>query len=93
MFYIYILHSESANKYYIGYTEDTLRRLNEHNTSRHNTYTSKYRPWSISAVFAVSEKRSESMLCEQKLKKLKSRKVIIELIKHNGDVEFLFKFL
>jgi hypothetical protein len=33
MFYVYILYSESADRYYIGHTNDPERRLVEHNTS------------------------------------------------------------
>ncbi|WP_407674014.1 GIY-YIG nuclease family protein [Pedobacter sandarakinus] len=27
MYYLYILHSSTADKYYVGYTSDYLRRL------------------------------------------------------------------
>jgi hypothetical protein len=33
MFYVYILYSESADRYYIGHTNDSERRLIEHKTS------------------------------------------------------------
>ena len=31
MYFIYILYSESANKYYVGHTDNLERRLFEHN--------------------------------------------------------------
>jgi predicted GIY-YIG superfamily endonuclease len=34
MFYIYIIYSESADKYYIGHTNEPVRRLSEHKTER-----------------------------------------------------------
>jgi predicted GIY-YIG superfamily endonuclease len=41
--YIYIIYSESADKYYIGNTNDPLRRLKEHNEDIKNCFTSHYR--------------------------------------------------
>jgi putative endonuclease len=31
MFYTYVLQSESDKKYYMGYTKELKRRINEHN--------------------------------------------------------------
>ena len=45
MYYIYILYSRIADKFYVGYSDNPQRRLIEHNTKPFNTYTSKYRPW------------------------------------------------
>ncbi|RYE30299.1 MAG: GIY-YIG nuclease family protein, partial [Sphingobacteriales bacterium] len=42
MFYIYILYSPSADKFYVGYSTDPIRRLVEHNSTPHDTYTSKH---------------------------------------------------
>jgi len=57
MFYIYILYSESFNQYYVGSSENPWRRLNEHNTSKFNSFTSKYRPWILNAVFEAGSTR------------------------------------
>jgi putative endonuclease len=88
MFYVYILHSAQFDKYYIGSTDDPERRLTEHNTSTYHTFTSKYRPWILAAAFPVGETRNIAVRYERKLKSLKSRKIITELIQHNGDVNF-----
>ncbi len=88
MHYVYILYSAVADKFYVGSTDDPNRRLLEHNTSIHNTFTSKYRPWELKAVFAIGENRSLAMQYERKLKKLKSKQIILELIQHNGDIDF-----
>ncbi len=82
MFQIYILYSESADRYYIGHTEDIPRRLKEHNTADKNSYTSHYRPWILKGSFDVSESRGEARRVENYLKKLKSRKVIENLLEH-----------
>jgi putative endonuclease len=51
MYYIYILYSAVSDVYYVGYTSNYLNRLEQHNTSLHNTFTSKHRPWKLAAVF------------------------------------------
>ena len=88
MFYVYILYSAVADKFYIGSTDDPDRRLIEHNTSIHNTFTSKYRPWELRAAFAIGESRKLALQYERKLKKLKSKRIILELIRQNGDTDF-----
>ncbi len=89
MFYIYIIYSSSADKYYIGYSDDPNRRLVEHNTKPFNTYTSKHRPWILKAVFPISEDRGQAMKVERYSKKLKSRKIIEQLIEKQDCPEQL----
>ncbi|MEI8204098.1 MAG: GIY-YIG nuclease family protein [Bacteroidota bacterium] len=88
MYYIYILHSLQADKFYVGSSEDPNRRVMEHNTSPHNTFTSKHRPWVLVASFPVGETRAIAVRYERKLKSLKSKNIILELIRHNGDLDF-----
>ncbi len=59
MYYIYIIYSDSANLYYVGYTNDPKRRLIEHNTNPHNTFTSKHRPWVMKALFECGMSESQ----------------------------------
>ena len=84
LFYLYILQSESTGKYYVGYTTDPWKRLMEHNTAEHNTYTSKHRPWKLVALFKISESENEAIRIERFIKKQKSRTFIQMLI----DTEF-----
>ncbi|WP_366086116.1 GIY-YIG nuclease family protein [Hydrotalea sp.] len=79
-FYIYILYSSSYNKYYVGYTAEPWRRLNEHNTVPHNTFTSKYRPWVIAALFLCGENVNDAVRIERWIKQQKSRRLIEKLI-------------
>jgi putative endonuclease len=79
-FYIYILYSENANKFYIGYSHNPWKRLNEHNTVEHLTYTSKFRPWQLKAVFIAGENESEAIKMERFIKKQKSRVLLENLI-------------
>ncbi len=43
----YILHSKSADKFYVGQTSNLENRLLRHNHLSVNSYTSKYRPWQV----------------------------------------------
>ncbi len=76
MYYIYILHAALADKYYVGYTDNYVRRLQEHNFSEKNTYTSKYRPWVMIALFACGTDAGEAMKMEKFIKQQKSRRFI-----------------
>ncbi|NEU07500.1 GIY-YIG nuclease family protein [Flavihumibacter sp. R14] len=89
MFYLYILHSASSEKYYIGYTEDAEKRLFEHNHSERNTYTSKHRPWVLKKCIALGESRGVAMKIEKVVKKTKSRLVIERIITEVSTVEEL----
>ena len=89
MFYIYIIFSISADKYYVGHSDDPLRRLIEHNSSLHNTYTSKYRPWVLKAYFPVSDDRGQALIIEKYIKKQKSKKFIELLIEHKDNPDRL----
>jgi putative endonuclease len=80
MFYIYIIYSESVDKYYIGHTNDPSRRLEEHNTVIKNSYTFKFRPWILKGSFPTFFSRSEAIIMEKYLKKMKSRIFIENLI-------------
>lgn len=73
MFYIYILYSNKSDIYYVGYTVDIERRLEEHNLISENSYTSKHRPWKLEAVFEVGNSRSVAMKIEKHIKKQKNR--------------------
>jgi putative endonuclease len=76
MYYIYIIYSDSADLYYVGYTNDPQRRLIEHNTNPHNTFTSKHRPWIMKALFESGIFESDAIIIERFIKKQKSRKLI-----------------
>jgi len=64
MYYVYILHSEQADRFYIGHSNDPERRLIEHNTTDQNKFTKKYRPWEMLLSFEVSELRGKAMKME-----------------------------
>jgi putative endonuclease len=78
MFYIYILYSESFNRYYVGQCEDIAARLQRHN-SRGVPSTKPYIPWEMvyTEVFLT---RTEAMAREKEIKNKKSRNYIEYLI-------------
>ena len=72
--FVYILYSESHDKFYVGQTSDLGARLQRHNTGN-SKYTAPYRPWKM--IFSIEkESRSSAMQLEIKLKNLsKDRKI------------------
>jgi putative endonuclease len=90
MFYIYILFSRSADRYYVGHTPDVHKRLFEHNNpSRPDKYTAKYMPWEIMSYFPATDSRGEAMMIEKFIKKQKNRHFIENLILHKDDNDFI----
>ena len=83
MYYIYINYSQKSDLYYIGYSLDPFKRLEEHNSGNHSTFTSKHFPWKIAALFEAGESLGEVMKMERFIKKQKNRQFIELLIKDN----------
>ncbi len=44
---VYILYSLTAEKSYVGYTNDIGRRIREHNQDLQRSFTSRFRPWAV----------------------------------------------
>jgi putative endonuclease len=44
MYFVYILYSKQFDRYYIGQTNDTLQRINLHNSAKVPS-TASYIPW------------------------------------------------
>jgi putative endonuclease len=80
MYTLYILHSKTVNRYYVGYTNDVIRRLTEHNRIK-GKFTDTGIPWILVYSECFSTKK-EAMEREKYIKGRKSRKFIIELISH-----------
>ena len=75
---VYILHSLSKDRYYIGQTQDIEDRIIRHNSGR--SKSTKYGiPWKLVYKKEFGT-RSEAMIYENKLKSEKSKKYIDELI-------------
>jgi putative endonuclease len=56
MYYVYSIQSESnPDKYYVGLTTNTEKRLAEHNAGK-SIHTNKFRPWKINTYTAFADK-------------------------------------
>ena len=86
MYYVYILYSKTANKYYIGHSDDVQRRLSEHNDPLANKdkFCAKNGPWEIVYTEPDFITRADAMKREKQIKSWKSRKKIEELISANS---------
>lgn len=81
MFYIYIIYSKKADKYYVGQTDDIDSRLLAH-LSGISKYTAIANDWIL--VYSESfETRKEAINRENEIKRKKSRKYIEWLISKN----------
>ena len=76
MFYLYLLYSAKAKKFYIGYSSDPYKRLQQHLNNKGDKYTGKYNDWKLQAVFKISESRAEALRIEKFIKRQKSRKLL-----------------
>ncbi len=77
-FVVYILHSLSTDRYYVGQTNNMEDRLLRHNAGRSKA-TKVGRPWEV--VYTESyQTRAEAYNRELQIKSWKSRKAITELL-------------
>ena len=83
-FIVYILYSEKKNRYYIGYTHDSLpERIRKHN-SNHKGFTGGLGDWLL--VYQEKfEAKKLAMERESKIKSWKSRVMIEKLISNSGS--------
>ncbi|HRQ22618.1 MAG TPA: GIY-YIG nuclease family protein, partial [Anaerolineales bacterium] len=63
---VYILRSDTLQRFYVGSTESVERRLQEHNAGRSRS-TRNGAPWTLIRVESFST-RSEALLQERKIK-------------------------
>jgi putative endonuclease len=77
-YYVYIIHSQSNDKYYIGYSHNPNERLEKHNLGA-TTSTRTGRPWVLVYIDECKDK-SSAIRRESEIKRMKSRKYIENLI-------------
>ena len=78
-YFIYILYSETRNRYYIGSSSDPKERLIRHNAGA-TPSTKSGKPWKIVYTENYSSK-TEVLKRETYLKRMKSRVYIENLIR------------
>ena len=76
MYYVYLIYSETIDKYYIGQTNNLEDRLIRHNENRCRSTKNKG-PW-ILIGNKICNSRSEAVLLEHRLKKMKKIKRLKE---------------
>lgn len=83
MFFIYIIYSKEADKYYVGQTENIEDRLISHRSGI-SKYTSMADDWVL--LYSESfQTRNDAIRREIEIKKKKSRKYIEWLISIKTD--------
>jgi len=75
---VYILHSLSRNKFYIGYTANLSERIIRHN-QKSKGFTGASNDWNL-VYYELFENQSEAIKREKQIKSWKSRIKIQELI-------------
>ena len=80
--FVYIIKSKKTNAFYIGETDDLENRIHWHNNLKLNTNTTKSGiPWEF--FYTINcESRSQARKIEKHLKRMKSRKYLINLRKY-----------
>jgi putative endonuclease len=93
MYYVYILYSSKANKYYVGQTSNPWKRLEQHLDNTGEKFTGSYKDWELRAVFAVSENKGDADKIERFIKQQKSRKLIEKMLELDFKGEVILVFL
>jgi len=79
-FIVYILYSDSRNKFYIGYTSDLEERIRRHN-QKSKGFTGNVNDWEV-VYIEHFETKEQAHKRELQIKSWKSRIKIQELIKN-----------
>ena len=66
MYYVYLIQSKKNGQFYLGYTSDLRRRINEHNTGE-SIATKAYAPYKLVYYEAYGAKE-DAIAREKKLK-------------------------
>jgi putative endonuclease len=79
MHYVYILYSESKDRFYVGETAHLEGRLEQHNTGFYKNASTKVATDWINYLTLECEDRSQALKVESFIKRQKSRKFIQKL--------------
>lgn len=85
MYFVYVLYSESYQRYYVGMTHDLNQRLIEHNDGK-SVSTKAFKPWSIVLEEAFVS-RVDARNREKYLKSAAGRRWRKENIRPRGAIE------
>ena len=85
-FKVYVLESERDGIWYVGFTEDIVRRLKEHNTGK-SKFTSGHLPWKI-IYFESIDNRLEARKREKYLKSAAGKQTRTGENNNNGRIPY-----
>jgi len=80
-YYVYILYSDSLDKYYVGFSSNVLERLKKH-LQNHKGFTGKAKDWELKYKEEY-ESKPAALRRELQIKNWKRRKMIEKLVKAN----------
>jgi len=86
--FVYILHSEKLNRYYIGYTTNFDLRLEFHKDAPSNKFTANANDWTLFLNFNCSSK-TQALSIEKHIKNMKSKIYIENLMKYTEIIDKL----
>jgi len=85
---VYILYSNSINRYYIGFTQDLDLRIEFHKNAESRKFTAKAKDWEL--FFKINCKtKTQGLAIEKHIKKMKSKTYINNLKLYPEMVEKL----
>lgn len=91
--FVYILFSQSADRFYIGETCDVTERLSQHNSAFYkNSFTKQATDWAVFLTIECQSRR-QAIEIESFIKKMRNRNFYFK-IKENPDIviDFLRRF-
>ncbi|HEX9825226.1 MAG TPA: GIY-YIG nuclease family protein [Flavobacteriaceae bacterium] len=83
MYYVYIIQSKKDSSFYIGYTGNLDKRVNDHNLGK-STYTKTKTPWEL-VYYETFEIKLEAIKRERFLKKQKNKEFYQKLIRFGSS--------
>jgi len=82
MHYLYILHSKTANKFYVGETYELKNRINSHNNHYYqNAFTKVADDWEYVLTFEC-QAEADAVYLERFIKRMKSKTFIQKIIQN-----------
>jgi putative endonuclease len=82
-FFVYVLESEIDKSWYIGFTGDLTKRINEHNNGE-SYYTNRKKPWKV-IYYEVSFNKFDAIAREKYLKSGMGRRYLKNRLKLQLD--------
>lgn len=83
--YLYIIHSKTVDKFYVGESPNVINRLDQHNSHYFKKgFTNITDDWKI-VLSMECKSKDDALYLEKFIKKMKSKKFILKII-HNPNI-------